>query len=97
MKDAEGSTLTAAERAVMSRIGQRGGHARWSQVEDRSAATATPRAAFLEGFRNRVDPDGLLPAAERDRLANEAMSQHFAEMGRRSAEARRNRREARSS
>jgi hypothetical protein len=93
--DADAPTLTEAERAALSRVGRYGQQVRWSRVNDRSAETAAARAAFFESFRTRVDPNGLLPVAERDRLAAEAMSRHFADMGRKSAEARRNRRESR--
>jgi hypothetical protein len=46
------------------------------------------RAAELR-FVDQVDPDRQLDPAERDRLVTEAKSAHFAELGRRSAAARR--------
>lgn len=58
---------------------------RWANTPDRNAAD-------LARFESRVDPDGLLPPDERTRQAEQARKAHYAELGRRSGEARRARR-----
>jgi hypothetical protein len=52
----------------------------------------TARAVFLAQFERQVDPDGLLPSAERRRRAEQLRSAHFARLALASAKARRARR-----
>lgn len=69
---------------------------RWSKTVDpeaRTAATAPALAARMRQWEDQVDPDRQLDPDERDRLVTEAKSAHFAELGRRSAAARRARAE----
>lgn len=75
--------LTPTERS------RKGGRARWSN-EDPAAHTAKMRARFDRRFYDAVDQDAPgLPADERDRRAAELRREYFANLGRRSAAARR--------
>lgn len=68
---------------------------RWSGAtdEEKAAATAAATKTWISRWDDLVDPDRELPEAERGRLATEAKSAHFRELGRRSGEARRARAE----
>jgi hypothetical protein len=74
------------DRALAARIAA---HTRWATVEDRGAATAPARRAFLDRFERQVDPDGKLPPAERARRAENARKAHMTRMALKSAQARR--------
>ncbi|WP_297699612.1 hypothetical protein [Mycobacterium sp.] len=65
---------------------------RWAKVDDRSEATAPGRAALWQRFLDEVDPHRELPEDERTQRAQAARKRHYAELGRRSGEARRARR-----
>jgi hypothetical protein len=69
--------------------GRVGAYQRWAFTEDRRAATAAARAAFLDRFEREVDPDGTLAPAERARRAAYARKAHFTRMAYLSAKARR--------
>ena len=58
---------------------------------DSREVTANARQAFVERFEHEVDPDGVLPAAERQRRAEHAMRAHMTRLALRSARARRTR------
>ena len=62
---------------------------RWSQTENRTAATAPARAAFEARFEREVDPAGVLSAQERARRAGFARRAYFARLALLSAKARR--------
>lgn len=66
---------------------------RWS-YEDPVAGTAAARQAFLDSFEAKVDPEGKLPPAERARRAERLRRVHFSEMAKKSAAARRRKRDA---
>ncbi len=51
--------------------------------------TAPARDAFLEGFKEAVDPDGVLEPDERARRAKHALKAHMARLALKSAQARR--------
>jgi hypothetical protein len=53
--------------------------------------TANARAAFNDRFVREVDPDGILPEAERQRRAECARKAYFAGLAAKSAQARRER------
>lgn len=53
--------------------------------------TANARKAFVERFERDVDPDGVLPASERQRRAEHAMRAYMTRLALRSARARRTR------
>ena len=53
--------------------------------------TAAARKAFLSKFEGEVDPDAVLPEAERQRRAEAARKAYFTRLALRSAKARRRR------
>ena len=55
---------------------------------DMRPLAAAGRAAFLSKFEREVDPDGVLPPAERARRAAAARKLHFAKLALKSAKAR---------
>jgi hypothetical protein len=81
-------TPSPAQRAHLRSIAALGGLARsakYDGVEMTAAARSTYRASFID----RVDPDRVLPEAERLRRAEAARRLHFARMAYESAKARR--------
>jgi hypothetical protein len=72
----------------MARRGRLGAQ-RLHQVHDARTLTEPGRAAFLARFERQVDPDGSLPEAERQRLAEAARRAYFRALGRHSAAVRR--------
>jgi hypothetical protein len=48
-----------------------------SSMYDGKVVTAKARETFLAGFERKVDPDNILPAAERARRAEAARKAHF--------------------
>jgi len=62
--------------------------ASWANTRDPSERTAPARAAFMARFERQVDPDGVLPDAERARRADAAMRSHMASMALASSRAR---------
>jgi hypothetical protein len=80
--------LTPAERSLRSQIAV---HESWARTADRSARTANARKAMLDKFERLVDPDGVLPPAERAKRAKHARAAHFKRMALKSAQARRRR------
>ena len=71
--------------ALRGRIGAYALHARYDTRETTSKA----RAAFFARFEREVDPQGLLPEAERRRRAEAARRAYFARLALKSAQARR--------
>jgi len=53
--------------------------------------TLKARQAFMAGFERAVDPNGTLPAPEREARAMAARKAHFGRLAMKSAEARRGR------
>ncbi len=82
--------LSPAERTLRARIAA---NAKWAHT-DPVAGTAKARAKFLESFLDEVDPDRVLPEAERLRRAENARAAHFTRMAFKSAKARRQRKSA---
>lgn len=66
--------------AEASLRGRLAAHTRWATVEDRRAATAAARKAFLDRFERQVDPDRVLEPAERARRAESARKAHMARL-----------------
>jgi hypothetical protein len=66
-------------------------HASWRQTEDRDARTASGRRAADARFARLVDPDGVLPAAERAKRAASARAEFYASIQFKSLQARRRR------
>lgn len=77
---------TPEARAVRARLAAHSLHAK---VADPRAHTAPARKAFLERFERQVDPEGVLPTAERARRAEHARKAYFGRMALASAKARR--------
>ena len=77
--------LSTAERSLRGRI------AAYSLHAQGGTNTAPARRAFLSKFEAEVDPEGVLPEAERLRRAACARQVHFSRMALKSAKARRQR------
>jgi hypothetical protein len=77
--------LSASERSQRARIAGLVKHSKYDSRE----STAPARAAFLAKFTDEVDPDRVLPEAERNRRAEAARKAYFARLAFRSAKARR--------
>lgn len=75
-----------ADRSLIARLAA---HESWARTADPSARTATARRALLDRFERQVDPDGVLPPAERARRAGHARKACFARLALQSAQARR--------
>ena len=82
--------MNPSERALRARLAAHAMHGR----NDARETTAKARAAFLARFEREADPDGVLPAAERQRRAQQLRSAYFARLALASAKARRARRPA---
>jgi len=82
-----GSGMSPSQRALRARLAAYAMHAR----HDGREITANGRTAFVERFEREVDPDGVLPVAERQRRAEHAMRAHMTRLALRSAQARRRR------
>jgi hypothetical protein len=76
--------LSPGEAALRGRIGAYALHAKYDPKETTRAA----RTAFLQKFVDEVDPDRVLPEAERLRRAEAARKAHFARLALASARAR---------
>jgi hypothetical protein len=72
------------QRSLVSTIGA---HALHSQYDSREL-TANARAKFDQRFVDEVDPDRVLPEAERARRADHARKAYFAKLSYKSAKAR---------
>ena len=76
--------LTPQEAALRGRLGAYTLHSR----RDPRETTAKAREAYLSRFEHEVDPDRVLPEAERRRRAEYARKAHFARLALASARAR---------
>lgn len=79
---------TPEERSLHGRLAA---HSKWAR-HDPKEGTARARAAFEQRFLNEVDPDRVLPEAERLRRAEHAKAAYFTKLALRSAQVRRKRR-----
>jgi hypothetical protein len=79
-------TRPASDRALRGRVGA---YRRWARTEDRAAATAAARLAFLRRFETAVDPEGHLPPQEREVRADFARRAYMADLSRRRVASRR--------
>jgi hypothetical protein len=80
--------LTPAERSLWARAAAY----RLHSLYDSRELTANARAAFRDRFTRQVDPDGILPEAERQRRAECARKAYYTTLAAKSARARRSRR-----
>jgi hypothetical protein len=78
-------TLTPDQRSLRARTAVT---ASWSVTADRSERTRPAREAFLARFADQVDPDHVLPEAERERRAAYAKKAYFLGLAYRSSRAR---------
>jgi hypothetical protein len=79
--------LTPTERSLRARAAAY----RLHSLYDSRQLTANARAAFQDRFARQVDPDGILPEAERQRRAECARKAYYAALAAKSARARRQR------
>lgn len=75
-----------ASRSLAARIAA---HESWARTPDRAARTAAARQAFADRFEREVDPDGVLPPAERAKRAASARKAYYLRLAAASAKARR--------
>lgn len=80
--------LTPEQRSLRARLAAYSLHAKVDSREH----TVPARAAFLGRFETEVDPDGVLPEAERQRRAECAKRAYFLRLALASARARQARR-----
>ena len=78
--------LTPEQRRARSRLAA---FVQWSREPDRTARTATARAAFMARFEREVDPDGIYPPEVRAKMAEAARTAYYIRNGRLSGKARR--------
>jgi hypothetical protein len=76
--------MSESPRSLAARIGA---HALHSQYDSREL-TAAGRAKFLQRFLDEVDPERILPEAERLRRAEHAKSAYFTRLALASQKAR---------
>jgi len=67
--------VNASQRRLRAQVAA---HTRWANCDDRRAATAKATQAFLDRFERQVDPDGVLPPAERAKRATSARRAYMA-------------------
>jgi hypothetical protein len=79
------SELSPAERSLIARAAAY----RLHSLYDSRDLTANARAAFADRFVRQVDPDRLLPEAERQRRAECARKAYYTALAAKSARARR--------
>ncbi len=77
-------TLTPEQRALRARIAAYTLHA----TRDPKDTTQAARDAFLARFEHQVDPDRLLPEAERRRRADAARKAYFTALALKSSRVR---------
>jgi hypothetical protein len=80
------TNLTPEQRSLRAKIAV---HTSWANTADRSARTANARKGALARFERQVDPDGVLPPAERAQRAQSAYRAHMLSLAAKSAAARR--------
>lgn len=78
--------LTPSERTLRSRVAA---HKSWQNTTNPTERTAPARRAFLDRFERQVDPDGILPPAERAKRAEHARKAYFLALALKSSQARR--------
>lgn len=83
------NTMTPEQRSLRASIAA---HASWANTSDRGEKARKGATALLARFEKQVDPDGVLPAAERRQRALSARKAHMLRLAAKSAAARRSRR-----
>jgi hypothetical protein len=77
-------SMSPAERSLRAKIGAHALHSKY----DGTVVTERARAKFMSSFERQVDPEGVLPEAERLRRADHARRAHMAKLALRSARVR---------
>lgn len=77
-------SLSPEQRQLRASIA---GNSRWSQ-EDPKEGTKSARKAFEQRFLDQVDPQRVLPEAERERRARAALRAHMQRLALRSSKVR---------
>ena len=72
---------------IRSQAGKIGGHVLHARNDSQEIASRA-RGGFRSKFEREVDPEGLLPEAERLRCAQHALKAHMAHLAIKSAKAR---------
>lgn len=75
-RTAASGNLTPEQRSQRARVAAL---ARWSR-QDGHQGTQAARETFLDSFARKVDPNGELDPAERERRATAARREHFTRM-----------------
>ncbi|GAA1550686.1 hypothetical protein GCM10009827_084180 [Dactylosporangium maewongense] len=83
--------MTPAQRTMRASLAA---HTRWAVEPDREKALQPARDGLLARFERQVDPDGVLPPAERARRAESARKAFYRSMQLKSSRARAARRGA---
>ncbi len=83
--DLKAVTERSSLRALYGRVGALES---WARTPDRAARTAPARQALRDKFEREVDPEGLLPPAERAVRAEYARRAYYARLAAASAKAR---------
>jgi len=78
------SSLTPSERSLRARLAAHALHAQYDSRE----LTRPGRDKFEQRFVDQVDPDRLLPEAERQRRVDHARKAYFTRLAMKSAQAR---------
>ncbi len=76
----------SSERALQARLAS---YSSWANTRDPVARTQPARDAFRERFEREVDPECVLPEAERQRRAEAARKAYYTRLALQSAQARR--------
>lgn len=76
--------MTPKERSLRSRIAAHSLHSMY----DSEVLTRPARAKFMARFEGQVDPDGILPEAERRRRADHALIAYMSALSLKAARAR---------
>lgn len=64
-------------------------HKSWAKTTDRSARARAGNRALMARFERDVDPQGILPPADRAKMADSLMRAHFTNLALRKARAKR--------
>jgi hypothetical protein len=78
--------LSKEQRVLHARLAA---HHSWASTPNPTERTEPGRKAFLERFEREVDPEGVLPPAERQRRATHAKKAYFTKLALASSRARR--------
>lgn len=77
--------MPSVDRSLQGQIAV---HTSWANTTDRSARTAPGRRAMWEKFLLEVDPEGVMPLADREKAAEAKRKAFYLAMSRKSAAVR---------